>query len=306
MSSTQQTAQRIPTLKDALRYVTRIRKLFEGEPSNYEYFKSSLFSCLQEKIDERTLILRMEDLFREYPDIRNEFYWYCSQAYWNTHRRTEPSPPLSSVPPPANNQVAVTTFIVNESNDNIEEGGWSGGTVGGGGGVSGNNNNNGCSSGDNIVEMTIIENNNNDNDNSNKDNDNNNNNNDNQTILMDTDMVYENSENNNSNYWGSYIIANEQQRDLFKQNFVPQISRRFDNNNNNNGMTTPTINAAATITNNIVAPSFTYEPPSSTTNVTNIMTIREDQMTNQQPLQMGLRINEDDGIFLKVKKKCLD
>ncbi|CAG8522814.1 7298_t:CDS:2 [Acaulospora morrowiae] len=77
-----------PNLNDAFKYVSQIKQLFKDEPSNYDYFVSSLSSCLQAKIDERTLVLRMENLFQSYPEMRNEFYWYCSPG-WNAHRGDE-------------------------------------------------------------------------------------------------------------------------------------------------------------------------------------------------------------------------
>src|SRR6185436_5956378 len=110
MSNIHQTVQ--PTLKDALKYVIRIRQLFENEPSNYEYFKTSLISYFQAKIDERTLIVRMENLFQECPDIRNELYWYCSPTYWNIHQQSKLSPPSPPPPLTKNQMMNTNSFII--------------------------------------------------------------------------------------------------------------------------------------------------------------------------------------------------
>ncbi|CAG8509944.1 46134_t:CDS:2 [Gigaspora margarita] len=80
-----QIKSRSPTLKDAFKYVSYIKQLFQSQPSKYRLFISSLKSFDQAEIDHITLIRRMETVFQENSELMDEFIQYCPQE-WNSMR----------------------------------------------------------------------------------------------------------------------------------------------------------------------------------------------------------------------------
>ncbi|CAG8516923.1 1946_t:CDS:2 [Dentiscutata erythropus] len=80
-----QTKSRSPTLKDAFKYVSYIKQLYQSQPSKYRLFISSLKSFDQAEIDHITLIRRMETVFQENSELMDEFIQYCPQE-WNSMR----------------------------------------------------------------------------------------------------------------------------------------------------------------------------------------------------------------------------
>ncbi|CAG8610575.1 23734_t:CDS:2 [Cetraspora pellucida] len=82
-----QSKSRSPTLKDAFKYVSYIKQLFQSQPSKYRLFISSLKSFDQAEIDHITLIRRMESIFQENSELMDEFIQYCPQE-WNSIRNS--------------------------------------------------------------------------------------------------------------------------------------------------------------------------------------------------------------------------